>query len=233
MPKNSTKNSPEGINIKLGAGLFEVFSTGHLLALFNEKNEPITDLVHCKDYFQDQIYATEYGVKGKQYGFTYKPIATKEYRMAITSDIEKKPITDDKAVLDTLHYHEDIIGLKRSTIEKIGVYKNKTDILLFKSDQGWYKYAILTSLLSLLIRIAMFNTNKARILNLLDIKKDKELMTRIGRDNSSIINSESFKENYNAVLNQEFNKFKNFGDFNSVQQLHNHSGIKNNSIKRK
>jgi len=229
MQKTHTLNSPKPPVLKLGAGLFEAFSSGHLLALLNENNEPITNLVHCKDYFQDQIYSTEYGVVGTQFGFKYEPKPVKEYKLAITSDTTNKPIIDDLAVLETLHYHEDLLAFDRAQMSKLGKYKGN-DIIVFQLDQKWFQYVILLSLITLIVRIAMYNTKDNRIFNILDI--DNETYKRLGSDNTSIISSVSFKNNYKKVLKGKYHEFRNFGDFESVGKLHNYSGIKNNTIKK-
>ena len=76
----------------------------------------------------------------------------------------------------------------------------------------------------------MYNTLNLTITNLLDKKVQN---STFNSENDNIIKSKEFKINYTTVMKGEYEKYKNYADFTNITQLHNHSGIKNNTIKIK
>lgn len=146
--------------------LSEIYSSGMQYSLVNQDGKQCCPFCHCKDYFQDAVWATLHGKSTSIYGFSFDPATNppldmENTRMLLTNSKDNKFLEKIENMLDFINQVEDIFDFRNTTAKVVEnpEAKYKTcGIIETCSSHRWMRSPVLLSIYTLLLRVGFSHT---------------------------------------------------------------------------
>ena len=222
--------------------ILQLYNKGIEYCLLSDKYEQCHQMVWCKDYLHDVMYATINNKPIKIFNFQYNPKkqkipSIKKTILCIADNKNKDLINEIENCIDLLNKFEHKIKMKKS---KFYLCKNPSDnykngsVFVIEGDKRWLASPPMISLYAMLIRIGFCHKKSNSIETTFTKIMTKKIKTYQPRD---IYNFKSSINGMKLILDNDDRNifFKNL-KYNypmeiDILRIHNYLGISNFSAK--